>query len=167
MVFNISDQYVKPDSLVFQGKITYPDKQAIPFSILEGSGASRETQIEYTESGVHRVSVSAFGETINGREFRLVMPEFSFNVEHTDNVLLPDVEGIDQNSVAIAEEERRAQLIKEREEALARQIEEIKAEKKAKEQLQLIIIIAGNAIIVIGAIIGLMIYFRKKRQKSE
>ena len=165
--FNIADTYVKPDSLIFQGKITYPDKQAVPFSVLEGSGDTRTVDVDYTESGVHRVKVSAFGETVNGREFRLVMPEFSFNVQHTGNALLPDVRNMSDESKALAEEERRAQMAKEREEKLAAQIAQVKAEQAEKEKMQLIIIVGGNVIIVVIAITVLVVYLRKKKKKKK
>ena len=165
--FNIADTHVKPDSLIFQGKITYPDKQAVPFSVLEGSGKTRTVDVNYTESGVHRVKVSAFGETINGREFRLVMPEFSFNVQHTGNALLPDVRNLSDESIALAEEERRAQLAREREEKLAAQIAQVKAEQAEKEKMQLIIIVGGNIIIVVIAITVLVVYLRKKKKKKK
>lgn len=167
--FDISDEFVKPDSLVFQGKITYPDKQAVPFSVLEGSGMSRTAEVPFTESGVHRVKVSAFGETNNGREFRLVMPEYSFNVQHTENALLPDVSNLgadSQESLALAEEQRRAELAKQREAELAAQIAQIKAEQEAQEKMQMMIIIAGNAVVVIIALIALFVWWRKKK-KSE
>ncbi|QOL25199.1 TIGR03503 family protein [Thalassotalea sp. LPB0316] len=168
--FDISDQYVKPDSLIFQGKITYPDKQAVPFSVLEGSGKRRTAEVPYTESGVHRVKVSAFGETKNGREFRLVLPEYSFNVEHTENSLLPDMSTLGEDSATsmeLAQERRRAELAKQREAELAAQIAQIKAEQAAQERLQMIIIIGGNIVIVVGAIVGLLIYLRKKKKKNQ
>ena len=79
--FVIDGTHVMPDSIILQGKITYPDTQEAPFSVLEGSGDERIKEFTYNEPGVHRIKVSAFGRTINGREFRLVVPEFAFNVD--------------------------------------------------------------------------------------
>ena len=66
--------------------MTFPDRQTNPFSIIEYEDiASRTKDIPYTEPGIYRVNLSAFGRTITGREFRLVIPEFSFNVKATNN----------------------------------------------------------------------------------
>ena len=80
--FTIDPTYVDPDSLIFQGSMTFPDRQAQPFSILEGQGTERIEEFAYTEPGIHRVKVGAYGKTTSGREFRLVVPEFTFNIAH-------------------------------------------------------------------------------------
>ena len=78
LVLTIDPSFVDPNSLVFQGKFTFPDRQDEPFSIMEEIGESRTTLINNTESGLYRINVSAFGKTLTGREFRLVLARVYF-----------------------------------------------------------------------------------------
>jgi uncharacterized protein (TIGR03503 family) len=89
LILTIDSTYVDPSSLVFQGKITSPDRHTRPLSIIDDEGIENPTirtkEFPYTEPGIHRVALSAFGRTVNGREFRLVVPEFSFNIKEFTN----------------------------------------------------------------------------------
>ncbi|MEW6992553.1 TIGR03503 family protein [Colwelliaceae bacterium 6441] len=169
VTIHIDDSYVDPDSVIFQGKITFPDRQTEPFAIMEGSGITRDKKIGYTESGIHRISLKAFGSTINGREFRLVVPDFTFNVERKDGPLVPTISdpneleegGSEQKAIALAEkiaaEEAEFQL----------ELEQMKAEKEAEqaaEQQQMLIIIGVSNVIVI--IIALVIFILLKRKRK-
>ena len=91
LLLDIDESFVVPDSLIFQGKVTYPNRQTESFAIMEGKGVSRMKEINYSEPGVHRLTIRAFGETINGREFRLEIPSYSFNVERVGEHLFQDL----------------------------------------------------------------------------
>jgi len=166
---DIDDSFVKPDSLVFQGKITFPDRQTEPFSIMEGEGKTRVKEFGYTEPGVHRVNLNAFGETVNGREFRLVVPEFSFNVER-DELLVPTINE-DGSRLSSAEQEAarlQAEIEAKRkaaeeafELAKQKQIEEAEA---AKEKTYMTIAIINGIIVLIG--IGLFGFFKFRKKKQ-
>ena len=168
----INSELVDPDSLVFQGKVTFPDKQVEPFSIMEGKGAERIHDISYTEPGIHRVKVSAFGHTLNGREFRLIVPEFAFNVERDPNELVATVnengeivhvsqDNIDAvNGVAVEEKlsiEEELELIKQEQ-------EEIRAQE---EKETLIFIGAANGAIILLAGLGYGIFWFLRRRKAK
>jgi len=160
----IDPSFVDPNSLIFQGKFTFPDRQVEPFSIMDSKGESRTANITNTEPGIYRVNVSAFGKTLTGREFRLVVPEFTFNVEAnnnalndsselTDNGIITPVEATDE-LLAIAEQER---------------VEALLAQQQAQaeeEQETIIIIIAGNTIIVLLAVV-LFFILRTKKTKAK
>lgn len=157
----IDDTHVDPDSLIFQGKVTFPDRQVEPFSIMESSGVSRQKEIEYTEPGLYRVNISAFGKTKDGREFRLVMKEHTFNIKPEEiNVLVPDLNEPD-TAVNTFEEQQKAKqaALKEKEIALEQQ--------KAQADHNILIIVIGNVVIIILAILiffGLR-FIKKKRSK--
>ncbi|WP_252738919.1 TIGR03503 family protein [Colwellia sp. D2M02] len=158
----IDPTLVDENSLVFQGKITFPDRQIEPFSILEGKGSKRTEDITYTEPGIYRINVSAFGQTRTGREFRLVVPEVTFNVEATD--LVPNVLGLDNEGSTSEEEKAQAlaeALEQERIAALAAQ-QQAQKEKKAQT---LIILVAGNTLIIVLALAAFL-FMRKKKAKS-
>jgi len=166
MTLSINPAYVDPNSLVFQGKVTFPDKQVEPFSIMDDQqGDTRTKDIRNTEPGIYRININAFGKTISGREFRLTVPEFAFNVKAADEVFLMTT--IDENGVEKTVSIDRAQkLLAEREAELAeakiaqQQIEE------EKEKQTIIMIVAGNSIIIVIALV-LFLVMRKKKTKIK
>ena len=162
MILTIDPTHVVPDSLIFQGKVTFPDKQVEPFSIMEGQGETREKEIRYTEGGLHRISLSAFGETTTGREFRLTVPEFSFNVKSDIDAFVPTFnveEGDERTQAQITE-----QMLAEKEAALAEaKLAQQLAEEE--EQMQTMIIIGvSNAVIIILALVVFFVMRRKKKK---
>jgi uncharacterized protein (TIGR03503 family) len=165
MTLTINPAYVDASSLVFQGKVTFPDKSIKSFSIMDDQkGNTRFTDIENTESGIYRVNVKAFGKTIAGREFSLTVPEYSFNVNAKikDNEVLittVDENGIEKTISVDREEKREADRIAELVEAkiIQQQVEE---EKKTQT---IIMIVVGNSLIIIVAAI---LFFVIRRQKN-
>jgi uncharacterized protein (TIGR03503 family) len=163
LLLSIDPTFVDPNSLVFQGNFTFPDRQVEPFSIMEADGESRTTIITNTEPGLYRVNVSAFGKTITGREFRLVVPEFSFNIEtrqielNTDEGTNADeggtlIEISDKLLVNVEEDKTEALLAK-------------KLAQDAKEQETIIIIAVGNGVVILIAVVLFFILRRKKKTK--
>jgi len=166
--FIIDPKFVDPDSFIFQGTITYPDKQDEPFSLMEEKGNDRIKEFKYTEPGVHRINVSAFGKTINGREFRLVVPEYTFNVNVNEQEMLAQVSEMNKDVAAVTDESAVTEKILSEEELAQQQLakHKIALEKAAKdEQTRWLIIGAGNLIIIV---IGLGVFFiLKKKRKSK
>jgi len=168
LILTIDPTYVDPSSLIFQGKITFPDKQTRPFSIMNDDRREnieiRTEEIPYTEPGVHRVNVSAFGRTISGREFRLVVPEFSFNVKGISNKIL--LISIDDNGVEHKVEVDKAEKLLADKKA---ELEQAKVDQQRIEEEKnietMIMIAAGNTVIIIIALI-LFFVMRKKSNKK-
>ncbi|MFT5760325.1 MAG: hypothetical protein ACI9LM_005111, partial [Alteromonadaceae bacterium] len=131
MILSIAPTYVDPNSLFFQGKITFPDKQIESFSIIDDQqGETRIKEFKNTESGIYRINVNAFGKTISGREFRLTVPEFSFNVKANDNEFLMTT--TDENGVEkIVSIDRTEKLLADRAAKLA---QAKLAQQKAEEE---------------------------------
>jgi uncharacterized protein (TIGR03503 family) len=173
LVLTIDPTNVDPKSLIFQGKITFPDNQIKPFSIIEYEDiASRTKDIPYTEPGIYHVNLSAFGRTITGREFRLVIPAFSFNVKADINGASIDtgeeadsmaVSSTNETTLSVTEQQR-----KHTEEQAAKLAEEIIQQKMIDEEksTQTIILIAGGNTIVILLAIILFLFMRKKSNKK-
>ncbi|MCW8866605.1 MAG: TIGR03503 family protein [Colwellia sp.] len=161
MTLTIDPTYVMPDSLVFQGKVTFPDRQVEPFSIMDDQkGETRIKDIRYTEGGVHRISLSAFGKTVSGREFRLVVPEFSFNVKASENQFasIVDESGVEQDTAMDITENILAD--KEAELALARAAQEQAEEEKSMQTI--LLIAAGNTVVIVLALIAFL-FVRKRK----
>lgn len=164
VLLSIDPTFVDPNSLVFQGKFTFPDRQIEPFSIMEEIGESRTTTITNTEPGIYRVNVSVFGKTITGREFRLVVPEFSFNVEASNNLLNAGGDMNADGTITIIEtaDELLAKAEQEKTTALLAQ-QQVQDEK---EQETIIIIAVANSVIILIAVV-LFFTLRRKKIKSK
>lgn len=168
--FTIDATFVDPDSMIFQGKISYPDKSVEPFSIMEGSGEKRQYKIEYTEPGIHRINVNAFGITKEGREFRLVIPQFAFNVERIEEVETLGDETLD-GSISVESQLAKIKTLEERDAEMKQELEEARLAfeaKEAEEQKETLIVIGVvNGTIILIALIGIAaIRFKRKRAQQ-
>ena len=162
--FNIDPTHVDPDSIILQGKLTYPDKQELPFSVMEGKGKKRTEEFSYTEPGIHRIKVSAYGKTINGREFRLVLPEFTFNVEYTEE---NSGRGEKVSNKSSSKTSSIEESVEKKEAAADKLAAELLAQKQAEEAAQqerIIFIALANVIIIAVALIAFFIVRRKKKK---
>lgn len=150
VIFSIDPTYVDPDSILLQGKFIFPDRQSESFSVIEGAGDKRIEKLPYTEPGIHRVNVSVFGKTRSGREFRLVVPEFVFNVEIDEVFPESNVNEEESKPVMLSPEEALIENKKQAALALEAELEAYKlaAEKEQEELISLIVIINGVVIIV-------------------
>ena len=166
VTFAINDSFVNADSILIQGKVTFPDKQVESFSVMEGKGLSRTYDIAYTEPGVHRIKINVFGETTNGREFRATVPEFSFNVERVGGPLVPSLNGDNK----LTSGSKSAQAIENAEmaaEKLKQELMQVKIAQEAKiaekQQETLWYIIAGNTLVIMIAVLMFIVMRGKKR----
>lgn len=65
-------------SLLIDGKVRFPNGDVQNFSITQVSNDARTHQIVNYEYGVFRVKLTAYGNTIDGRDFILDVPEYTF-----------------------------------------------------------------------------------------
>lgn len=169
--FDIDPSYVDPHSIILQGKVTYPDKQDSQFSILEEENTTRIKEIAYTEAGLHRINLDVFGQTITGREFMLSMPEFVFNAENKNGMLISSFD--EEGNPILIPRKTAAEILAEKEalEAEARAIEaaRLKAEEEERQkQIYIMIAIINAVIIIVGiCILVFLAWRRKKTNKKE
>lgn len=81
LLIDAQRQHVDMTSLLLDGKVRFPNGDIQNFSITDSSSAAREHLIVNYEYGVYRVKLTAYGNTVDGREFILDVPEFSFLAE--------------------------------------------------------------------------------------
>ncbi|MCF2946687.1 TIGR03503 family protein [Paraglaciecola aquimarina] len=74
-------EYINISTLLIDGKVRYPNGDIQNFSITDMSDNVREHDIIHFDFGIYRVKLTAFGSTLDGREFILDVPEYSFLVE--------------------------------------------------------------------------------------
>ncbi|NVK55379.1 MAG: TIGR03503 family protein [Alteromonadaceae bacterium] len=77
------------ESLLIDGKVSYPNGDVQNFSITEPSSGPREHLIIAFDYGIFRVKLTAYGKTVNGRDFILDVPEYTFLVAEPE---LPEPE---------------------------------------------------------------------------
>ena len=168
LMIHIDETHIDPKSVVFQGEVTFPDKQIETFAIMDDeydeNQALRIQDIAFTEPGIHRINLKAFGKTITGREFRLVVPEYTFNVEDNSKKRLLSTIGEDGVEQLIEVDE--AKLLAEQAEQLAKAKAEQQRMVEEEEMQSIIMIVAGNAIIIIIALISFLVIRRRQKQSQ-
>lgn len=81
LMVDVDQALIDRESLIIDGKIRFPNGDEQTFSITEQVNAVRVFEIINSEYGIHRVKMTAFGKTVNGRDFILDVPEYTFLVE--------------------------------------------------------------------------------------
>jgi uncharacterized protein (TIGR03503 family) len=153
VTFTIDDSFVKADSILIQGKVTFPDQQVEPFTVVQEQGLTRSHTIAFTEPGVHRIKVGVFGDIQNGREFQAILPEFAFNVDRRSNNLTSEQKNAQAIANAVIDAENFAQVKATQEAKVAN-----------KQQATLLYIIGGNTLVIIIAAL-MFIFIRRKKRK--
>jgi uncharacterized protein (TIGR03503 family) len=82
-------EYVDMSTLLLDGKVRFPNGDIQNFSITDMSSEVREYLIVNYEYGVYRVKLTAYGNTTEGREFILDVPEYSFLTEEPEPIIVP------------------------------------------------------------------------------
>ena len=163
---SIDPSLVDVDSLVFQGKVTFPDRQVESFSIMEEQGETRAQEITNTEAGIYRINISAFGKTIKGREFRLVVPEVTFLVKADENELTAAA-GDGLNALTDENNDSAKQSSIDAEQRRLASLAEQQQEQESKQTETLIIIAAGNAVIIVIALVLFLVMRKKKENPAK
>ena len=78
IIIDVDRDLVDIESLLVDGKVKFPNADMQNFSLTEGGMDPREHLIVAYEEGIFRVKVTAYGTTMDGRDFILDVPEYSF-----------------------------------------------------------------------------------------
>lgn len=111
LTIEVKGDYIKPETMAFQGKVYYPNQDVQSFSITDPIAGPREFNIINYDYGLYRVSISGFGTNANGREFMLEIPEFSFSIDPppVEESELPPGTAVDENGFPISAADQMAQ----------------------------------------------------------
>ena len=144
-------------SLLVDGKVRFPNGDVQNFSITDVTDRVRTHQIVNFEYGVFRVKLTAYGTTVDGRDFILDVPEYTFVFE--EPILETQIDDLEQ----LPDDAQSA-------EALALQeLEMLKAAPEEEEQMplgQLIGIVVGmNLFLVLAG--GFLLWFFLVRGKRS
>ena len=105
LTINIDSNIVKPETVIVQGKIYYPNNEEQMFTIDAQAGDTRQLAIKNYDWGRYSVELSVFGTNINGREFMATIPTYKFEIERPIEAV-PEIDPatlVDQNLASEAE----------------------------------------------------------------
>lgn len=88
LLIDVNRELVDINSLLVDGKVRFPNGDIQNFSLTKPSEKIREHMIVAYEEGVFRVKLTAYGTTVNGRDFILDVPEYTFRAA----VAKPEIE---------------------------------------------------------------------------
>ncbi|CAI87019.1 TIGR03503 family protein [Pseudoalteromonas translucida] len=80
LAINLDDTIVKPETVIMQGKIYYPNNEEQMFSIELDAQHTRQLAIKNYGWGRYSVELSIFGTNIKGREFMATLPTYKFEI---------------------------------------------------------------------------------------
>lgn len=142
------------NTLLIDGKVKYPNGDVQNFSITRLSDEIRTYNIVNYEYGIYRVKLTAYGNTLTGRDFILDVPEFTFlseepQIEVETSAALSTQGGGDIENGILPEEPMNA--------------EEMEEESMPTETLVKLILGINLGLIVIGGLlIWLFVTFKRK-----
>ncbi len=77
----LDETKVKPETIVFQGSINYPNSEQQSFTIDALENDTRTLSLANYDWGVYSIDISVFGSNINGREFMAKLDRQEFEIE--------------------------------------------------------------------------------------
>ncbi|WP_440053635.1 TIGR03503 family protein [Pseudoalteromonas sp. T1lg65] len=128
LTINIDPAIVKAETILFQGKVLYPNGEEQIFTLDAQERLYRQLGIKNYDWGRYSVEISVFGENINGREFMATLPNYNFEIERP-------IEKVPELSII-----ERPDLIKKI---------KPKPEPKMSTELLVTIIVAGNLLVLL------------------
>lgn len=152
LLIDVDRELVDITSLLLDGKVRYPNGDVQNFSLTEPSENTREHLIIAYDYGVFRVKVTAYGKTVNGRDFILDVPEYSFLVAEpelpvADEMPLPG-QLVPENAMAV-------------EESLPPESEDMD-----EDTLMFWLLLVNGGILVIGGLTVVVIVLVKRRKSK-
>lgn len=154
---DVDRELVDIRSLLVDGKIRYPNGDVQSFSITDSSEQARMHEILNIEYGVFRVKITAYGNTTDGRDFILDVPEFSFLSEE------PELAALD-TSVVPGEGAAELQPVPADEQPITNTpIDDQGADQQSQSNIWATIIVANVLLLIVG---GLAIWLTLGRKKG-
>lgn len=150
LLIDVDRELVDLNSLLVDGKVRYPNGDVQNFSLTEPSDAVREHLIIAFDYGIFRVKLTAYGKTVNGRDFILDVPEYTFLVAEPE---LPEPEIVAPMAETMPEP--------------AMVMPEPVPEPTGMDNQTLmmwLIAVNGGIILVGGIVIGLVMWFKRPRK---
>ena len=145
---DVNRDLIDINSLLVDGKIRFPNGELRNFSLTQPSAEARVQPVFAGEYGVYRIKLTAFGNTTDGRNFILDVPEYSFLVEQPPSAAdeLPTDTTDNENTVIVPDPQQ---------------------SEESSSNLGMIIFIAVNGVIILVALVFGFFIFRRARSSSK
>jgi len=150
LILTIDDDRVELSSMAINGTVDFPNGEKRDFSLTEIEANTVNIPIANLDFGRHLIDMTIFATNKQGREFELVIDDYSFISKRPDKNTLTKAEQFAAKRAALEQQRIEKQ----------RQIEE----QESQAVVNLIIIVAINVILVLLGVSA--IWFRKRRTKS-
>ena len=144
-------------SLLIDGKIRFPNGDIQNFSLTELTDTTREHLVVNYESGVFRVKVTAYGKTVNGRDFILDVPEYTFVSE--DPKPEPIEIAIDPEAAVTPDNTA--------EDAMAMNMDPLPPEEPEVNVMLWVLVINGTIVIIALSVVGFIVWKRKSANSAN
>lgn len=153
-------EHVDMSTLLLDGKVRFPNGDIQNFSITDMSNDIREHSIVNYELGVYRIKLTAYGNTTDGREFILDVPEFSFLTEAPEpEVVLANENGQGAEEESVDAKELSVDPLTTSSDLLENEhVEDTSVDSRT---LILIVVLVNLFIIVVGG--GAIWYFTRRK----
>lgn len=143
-------------SLLVDGKVRFPNGDVQNFSITDITDKIRTYEIVNFEYGVFRVKLTAYGNTVDGRDFILDVPEYTFVFEE------PLLETPLEDLSALPDDAQSAEALALQEIA---QMQAEPVEEEGMPRSQLVTIVVGINLFIV-AVGGFLLWFFLVRGKA-
>ncbi len=101
LAIHLNEEKLKPETVLMQGRIFYPNGEEQMFSLPAANSPERELALKNYDWGDYSIEFSVFGSNINGREFMATLPNYTFNIPRpiekvTAVPMLPTIEEVEE-----------------------------------------------------------------------
>mgnify|MGYP006073909593 FL=1 len=148
-------EFVDMSTLLIDGKIRFPNGDIQSFSITEMSSEVREYLFVNYDYGVYRIKLTVYGNTHEGREFILDVPEYSFLAEEPELAVVAVEKGVLDTAITDSTNEKSV---------MPEQKTTLTDEKMSNSRLVALIVSINLFILVFG---GGLIYWLTLEKKPD
>ncbi|WP_229804985.1 TIGR03503 family protein [Alteromonas halophila] len=165
LMIDVDRDLVDISSLLIDGKVRFPNGDIQNFSLTKPSDKAREHLIVAYEEGVFRVKLTAYGTTMNGRDFILDVPEYTFVAEMARPEMQdPMAVGQETDEAAPSDNDSPSERVIEAQGDLEARAVTPEAEESMDTTTLITLLIAVNGtILVIGGTVIAFIVLRRRR----
>lgn len=164
VIIDVDRDLVDIESLLIDGKVRFPNSDIQNFSLTEGGMEAREHSVVSYEEGTFRVKLTAYGTTVDGRDFILDVPEYSFVARTPEPEVADEVMGSENDtSLQAPSETMQAMPDNSDDTAATMQADENKMDNGT---LTMLLIVINGSIVLIGLLTAVVIIVVRKRKSA-
>ena len=149
LTITLNPELIKPETVLLQGKIYYPNNEEQMFSMDAKPSQTRQLTIKNYDWGRYSVELSVFGSNINDREFMATLPTYKFEIDRPIEVV-PEIVRPEIDLEAQAEQQR---ILEE--------------EQRASTMLMITLIVVGNLTVLLLGWLAIRVFVQKKPLKFK